>query len=133
MKRKIKIIGIISTFSVITAISVIYYAKQIRVNKDKIKITILKGVREPGTKIFDKETTLREIFFAFKPNLDVNLGSYNLNEKIIEDKEFKLKLESEKEHLSKISLEKSKKLKIPKELISNIKKFLIKNKGKKIS
>ncbi|AHH45040.1 hypothetical protein [Mesomycoplasma bovoculi] len=133
MKKKIKIIGMILALSGVAAIGFIYYVKSIKVNGDKIKITILKGVRQPGTKIFDKGTTLREIFFAFKPSADVNLANYNLNEKIIEDKEFKFKLESEKENLSKISLDKSKKLKIPKELISNIKKFLTKNKGKKVS
>lgn len=133
MKKKIKIIGMILALSGVVATGFIYYAKSIKVNGDKIKITILKGVRQPGTKTFDKGTTLREIFFAFKPSADVNLANYNLNEKVIEDKEFKFKLESEKENLSKISLDKSKKLKIPKELISNIKKFLTKNKGKKVS
>lgn len=133
MKKKIKIIGIILALSGVVATGFIYYVKSIKVNGDKIKITILKGVRQPGTKIFDKGTTLRKIFFAFKPSADVNLANYNLNEKVIEDKEFKFELESEKENLSKISLDKSKKLKIPKELISNIKKFLTKNKGKKIS
>ncbi|MBG0730900.1 hypothetical protein [Mycoplasma sp. 'Moose RK'] len=121
---------LVVTIAVISGFSFLAYKiESYLAPEEEISITILKGVRNPGTIFFKPGTSLREIFAKFEVIRGIDIEKFNLDSKITSDQTIELKLPAEKIPLSKMTIFYAKKLKIERETVAKIRN-LIKEEGK---
>ncbi|AJR12370.1 Uncharacterised protein [Mesomycoplasma dispar] len=130
--RKAQIISLIVLVGALSGFAYLTYKLQPHITQTKqIAITILNGVRNPGTKFFDYGINWRKVFTEFDVIRGYDIGKYNLDSEVTTDQKVELKPIGFRIKIDKISIKNTAKLKISRNIVDKIRVFFKERKNKK--
>ncbi|MXR06112.1 hypothetical protein DR095_02855 [Mycoplasma flocculare] len=132
--KKTQMVCLIILVGALSSFGYLAYKLQSHIAPAKqVAITILKGVRNPGTKFFNYGVKWGKIFQEFDIIPGYDIGKYNLEAKVTIDQQVELNTVGFRTKLGKIAIKNAEKLKISREIVAKIRSFLKSKKNKKLT
>ncbi|WP_341507887.1 MAG0490 family ComEA-like DNA-binding protein [Mesomycoplasma ovipneumoniae] len=132
--KKIQVISLIVLTGSLAGFSFLAYKLQSHVTpKKQISVTILHGVRNPGTKFFNYGTKWRQIFADFDVIHGYDTSQYEYELEVTSDQKISLKPAEKKSTLNKITLKALEKIITNKKIATKLHAFLKESKNKQIT